>query len=200
MSKMLISMMLRLGIDVFWERSVLICRDSSAVARLRCGEGTLWAIRPLPSRELTEVQPIKIVIALARVSCARTSFNVVLPKGVNKTGQTRDSIPDQVKSLASLRGPLLALLLSLWAVPPYLMGRRPHLSEGRKQGSSCLRDHVCGAEKQPGTEKTPQWSGLYRNKKCLFLTWVLPMFCPKHPIGWLAGDTLSEVKSVALAV
>jgi hypothetical protein len=47
----------------------------------------------------------------------------------------------------------------------YLMGRRPHLSEGRKQGSSSLQDHVCGAEKQPSIEKTPQWSGLYRNKK-----------------------------------
>lgn len=53
MSKILISMMLRIGIDVFWERSVLICGDSSVVARLRWGESTLLAIRLLPSRELT---------------------------------------------------------------------------------------------------------------------------------------------------
>jgi hypothetical protein len=66
----------------------------------------------------TEVQSIKIVIARAKVSCALTFFNVTLPKRVNKTSQTRDSIPDQVKSFASLGCPLLVLLLSLWTVPP----------------------------------------------------------------------------------
>jgi hypothetical protein len=32
------------------------------------------------NRGTTEVQPIKMIIALARVSCAHTFFNVALPK------------------------------------------------------------------------------------------------------------------------
>ena len=67
-----------------------------------------WPFRPgLPTARppaYTEVQPIKIVIAL-RVSCARTFSNVALPKWVNKINQTRDSIPDQVKFFANLGGP-----------------------------------------------------------------------------------------------
>jgi hypothetical protein len=53
MPNMLTSTLLRLGSDAFRERLVLICGDSSAVARLRWGGGTLWAIRLLPSSELT---------------------------------------------------------------------------------------------------------------------------------------------------
>ena len=86
----------------------------------RCPPSTTSAYQATFALLRTEVQPIKIVIALARVSCARTFSNVALPKWVNKINQTRDSIPDQVKFFANLGGPLLVLLnlLSLWAVPP----------------------------------------------------------------------------------
>jgi hypothetical protein len=97
------------------------CRSRHWKQRFPCLQTvTLRPSRSSLPRLPTEVQPIKIRSNSTSKGFLRMYiFQYCFAKVVNKTSQTRDSIPDQVKSFASLWGPLLVLLLSLWVVPSY---------------------------------------------------------------------------------